>query len=98
VSWHDYFGDAGGAFFGGLFGYGAQQQNTNWVDRGIQNQMSNAYNSQYNSALNQMSSQFSAHPAPTRTPSGVARKADCEGCGAPLKAYIHHCEYCRRPI
>lgn len=22
---------------------------------------------------------------------------DCKGCGAPLKAYIHHCEYCRRP-
>ena len=22
--------------------------------------------------------------------------ADCEGCGAPLRAYIHHCEYCRR--
>lgn len=22
---------------------------------------------------------------------------DCEGCGAPLKAHIHHCEYCRRP-
>ena len=21
---------------------------------------------------------------------------DCEGCGAPLKAHIHHCEYCRR--
>lgn len=21
---------------------------------------------------------------------------DCEGCGAPLKTYIHHCEYCRR--
>ena len=21
---------------------------------------------------------------------------DCEGCGAPLKAYLHHCEYCRR--
>jgi len=22
--------------------------------------------------------------------------ADCKGCGAPLKAYIHNCEYCRR--
>lgn len=21
---------------------------------------------------------------------------ECQGCGAPLKAYIHHCEYCRR--
>lgn len=21
---------------------------------------------------------------------------DCEGCGAPLKAHLHHCEYCRR--
>lgn len=21
---------------------------------------------------------------------------DCEGCGAPLKAHIRHCEYCRR--
>jgi hypothetical protein len=98
VSWHGYFGDAGG-MFGGLLGFDAQQQNANWFDRGIQNQMANAYNNQYNSALNQMSSQFVAHPAPTRIPSsGVARKADCEGCGAPLKAYIHHCEYCRRPI
>lgn len=26
------------------------------------------------------------------------RASDCKGCGAPLKAYIHHCEYCRRPI
>lgn len=25
----------------------------------------------------------------------VAAK-ECEGCGAPLKAHIHHCEYCRR--
>lgn len=24
------------------------------------------------------------------------RVSDCKGCGAPLKAYIHHCEYCRR--
>lgn len=24
--------------------------------------------------------------------------ADCKGCGAPLKSYIHHCEYCRRSI
>jgi hypothetical protein len=30
-------------------------------------------------------------PLPQHQPSG-----DCEGCGAPLKAYIHHCEYCRR--
>ena len=33
-------------------------------------------------------------------PGGIARVSkpakDCEGCGAPLKAYIHHCEYCRR--
>lgn len=28
-------------------------------------------------------------PRPTKT-------KDCAGCGAPLKAYIHHCEYCRR--
>lgn len=26
------------------------------------------------------------------------RHADCEGCGAPLKSYTHHCEYCRRAI
>ena len=25
-----------------------------------------------------------------------APASDCVGCGAPLKAYIHHCEYCRR--
>lgn len=23
---------------------------------------------------------------------------DCQGCGAPLNAHIHHCEYCRRSI
>jgi len=25
-----------------------------------------------------------------------AAQKDCEGCGAPLRAYLHHCEYCRR--
>lgn len=26
----------------------------------------------------------------------AAQAKDCEGCGAPLRAYVHHCEYCRR--
>lgn len=26
----------------------------------------------------------------------AAQHKDCQGCGAPLKAYDHHCEYCRR--
>jgi len=88
VSLADYFGG-----FGDAFGYGAQQQ-SNYLG-GLQNQMANAYNQQ---CMNQMISQFVAHAAPVRIPSGVPVKADCEGCGAPLKAYIHHCEYCRRPI
>ena len=29
-------------------------------------------------------------------PKPQAAAKDCEGCGAPLKAHIHHCEYCRR--
>jgi hypothetical protein len=40
-----------------------------------------------------------SHPRDIQRLYAQRRKtADCEGCGAPLKAYIHHCEYCRRPI
>ena len=66
-----------------------------------QNQMANAYNS-YNaqSQFNHFSqhcgiqAQLLGHP-PSRV-TAEPRKVECEGCGAPLKAYIHHCEYCRR--
>ena len=97
MSWHGYFGDAGGTL-ADLLGYGAQQQNPHYWgamqnQAAAQSNFSSAYNQQ---CMNQMLNQFVAHPAPTRIPSGVARKADCKGCGAPLKAYIHHCEYCRR--
>ena len=89
MSWHGYFGDAGG-----LFGYPSQQEAAANYFGGIQNQMANAYNNQYNQAMCgylQNSIHMPATPAPQS-------KGDCEGCGAPLKAHIHHCEYCRRSI
>jgi hypothetical protein len=54
-----------------------------------QNQMAALYNQQYSGS----SQAFVALQPPVTS----SRQADCEGCGAPLKAYIHHCEYCRRP-
>jgi hypothetical protein len=89
VSWHGYFGDAGG-----LFGYPSQQEAASNYFNGSQNQMANAYN-QYNSqALSGINSCWQGLQSPAVK--AEPRKADCEGCGAPLKAYIHHCEYCRR--
>lgn len=78
--------------FGAALGYNAQYQTRNWYDGGLQNQMASSCNSQNAQALSgylQNSIYMPATPAPQS-------KGDCEGCGAPLKAYIHHCEYCRR--
>lgn len=72
----------------------------NWMGS-TQNQMANAYNS-YNaqaSQFNQFSQcgvQAQSLGYPPSRATAEPRKVDCEGCGAPLKAYIHHCEYCRR--
>lgn len=78
---------------------------------GIHNQMANAYNQQYacfaNGNTQSIQDLLSARPGGVirvSSPSSVQLfprpkpAGDCEGCGAPLKAYIHHCEYCRRPI
>ena len=94
MSSHGYFGDAGGVL-GGLLGYGTQHRNPNYWDA-VQNQQA-AYNSQYNSqAQSGINNCWQGVPPPAVK--AEPKKADCEGCGAPLKAYIHHCEYCRRPI
>jgi len=92
-------------------GFGAQQQNADWHDRGIQNQMANAHNQQSAYIAIGKSSAQSLQDLLTDRPGGVIRVSrpdsvqciprpkpagDCKGCGAPLKPYIHHCEYCRR--
>ena len=88
MSWNNYFDG-----FGDAFGLGAQQQNQYWG--GPNHQMAAAYNNQYNSqGLSGINSCWQGLPSPAVK--AEPRKADCEGCGAPLKAHVHHCEYCRR--
>lgn len=104
MSWASYFDG-----FGDAFGYGAQQQHADWFNRGgSQNQTVAAYNQQYcvsSSNLQNIQDLLSARPGGiVRVSSPDAVQAlsrpkpavDCKGCGAPLKAYIHQCEYCRR--
>lgn len=80
--------------YGDMYGYGGlQQQNTNW-NGGNQNQMASHYNQLQNPQNGAYLQMAMALQHPSLPP--AKRVADCEGCGAPLKACIHHCEYCRR--
>ena len=100
----DWWSGLGNAAYAGWLGQAQrdQQFNTNL------NQMAAQYNQQYI-----VGSSASVQDLLNARPGGIVRVShpsavqaiyrpkpapDCQGCGAPLKAHIHQCEYCRRSI
>lgn len=90
MSWHGYFGDAGGPDW-----FSGQNQINPNLDLGGMQQL-NALAAQYNSQYNQAAQMQAAYV--TRWPESADVPAkECEGCGAPGVRYANHCEYCKRP-